>query len=173
VENFLGGVMVDYYVSMNLDAIALLNDAVGGVTVNITHDFSQVDPSIPMGTYTLKGDQARVFVQTRWNVGDELNLSRIERQREYMTNYISAFREKVHSSSTQYVLDSYNQVAPYLVSDLPVSTLTGMVERYIDYPLTGILSLEGENRLGEEFYEFYPDEEKLEDLILELFYAPK
>lgn len=173
VENFLGGVMVDYYVSMNLDAIGLLNDAVGGVTVNITHDFSQVDPSIPMGTYTLKGDQARTFVQTRWNVGDQLNLSRMERQREYMTNYVSAFREKVHASNTQYVIETYDQVAPYLVSDLPISTLTGMVERYIDYSLTGILSLEGENRLGEEFYEFYPDEEKLEDLILELFYAPK
>lgn len=173
VENFLGGVQIDYYVSMNLDAIGLLNDAVGGVTVNVVDDFSQVDTSIPMGTYTLKGDQARVFVQSRWYVGDELNLSRIRRQQEYMDNYVSQFKETVHSSSVDYVLDTYNQVAPYLVSDLPVSTLTGMVERYIDYPLTGVLSLEGENRLGEEYYEFYADEEKLEDLVLELFYAPK
>ena len=33
--------------------------------------------------------------------------------------------------------------------------------------------MEGENKLGEEYYEFYADEEKLDALILQLFYAPK
>jgi len=173
VSNFLGGVNIDYYVSMNLDAIGLLNDAVGGVTVTVRDDFSNVDPSIGKGTITLRGEQARSFVQTRWNVGDELNLSRIERQKEYMNNFVRAFKDTVKSSNADYVLDTYNSVAPYLVSDLPVSTLTGMVERYIDYPLTGILSLEGENKLGEDLYEFYADEDYLEDLCLEVFYAPK
>ena len=64
-------------------------------------------------------------------------------------------------------------MAPYLVSDLPVSTLTGMVERYLDYPLSAIHSLKGENRLNNNYYEFYVDEEHLEELRLELFYAPK
>ena len=173
VSNLLGGVAIDYYVSMNVEAIAPLNDAVGGVTVNVVHDFSQVDATIPKGVVTLKGDQARAFVQSRWYVGDELNLSRIERQKEYMNSFVSAFKETVKNSDTGFVVDTYNEVAPYLVSDLPISTLTSMVERYIDYSLTGILSLEGENRLGEEIYEFYADEDKLEDLRLELFYAPK
>ena len=173
VSNFLGGVNIDYYVSMNLDAIGLMNDAVGGVTVTVRHDFSAVDPTIGMGTVTLRGDQARKFVQSRWYVGDELNLSRIERQQEYMNNFVRAFKETVKKSDAGFVLNTYNEVAPYLLSDLPVSTLTGMVERYIDYPLAGILSLEGENVLGEELYEFYADEEALEDLCLEVFYAPK
>jgi len=121
----------------------------------------------------LKGDQARSFVQSRGNVGDELNLSRIERQKEYMNGFISAFKETVKNSDSGFVVDTYNEVAPYLVSDLPISTLTSLVERYIDYPLSDIISLEGENHLGEELYEFYADEEKLEDLRLKLFYAPK
>lgn len=172
VSNFLGGVNIDYYVSMNMDAIAMLNDAVGGVTVNVVHDFSKVDASIPMGLVKLQGNQARVFVQTRWNVGDELNLSRIERQKEYMDNFVTAFRETVRTSGSGYILETYNEVAPYLLSDLPVSTLIGMVERYIDYRMDGVISLEGENRLG-EIYEFYADEEKLEELCLQVFYAPK
>jgi len=90
-----------------------------------------------------------------------------------MNNYVTAFKETVKSSDTQFVLETYNEVAPYLVSDLPVNTLTGMVERYIDYPLSSVISLEGENKLGEEYYEFYADEEKLEELILRLLYAPK
>lgn len=173
VSNFLGGVNIDYYVAMNLDAIALLNDAVGGVTVTVRDDFSEVDPTIKLGTITLRGDQARSFVQTRWYVGDELNLSRIERQKEYMNNFVRAFKDTVKESDASYILTTYDEVAPYLVSDLPVSTLTGMVERYIDYPMTGVLSLEGENKLGEDLYEFYADEEKLEELCLQVFYAPK
>ena len=64
-------------------------------------------------------------------------------------------------------------VAPYLVSDLPVNSLSSMVERYENHRMGDILTVEGENVLGSEFYEFYPDEEKLEELILELFYDPK
>ncbi|MBQ6718944.1 MAG: LCP family protein [Oscillospiraceae bacterium] len=173
VSAFLGGVNIDYYISMRVDAVAMLNDAVGGVTVNVEEDFSEADISLPKGTVTLRGDQARAFVQSRQNVGDELNLSRIERQKQYMNGFADAFRESAKSGDSSFVLDTYNEIAPYLVSDLPVSNLTSMVERYIDYPLSRIISLEGENRLGEEFYEFYADEEKLEELRLNLFYAPK
>ena len=173
VSNFLGGVNIDYYIAMNVDAIAMLNDAVGGVTVNVTEDFSQVSTPIPMGTVTLMGDQARSFVQSRKDVGDELNLSRVERQKQYMDGFVTSFKKTMETSDISFVLDTYNMVAPYLLSDLPVSTLTGMVERYMDYPLTGVLSLEGENKRGKEFMEFYADEDKLEDLRLELFYAPK
>ena len=44
--NFIHGMTIDYYVAMNMDAIPILNDAVGGVTVNVVDDFSKVDPSI-------------------------------------------------------------------------------------------------------------------------------
>ena len=67
---------------MNMDAIATMNDAVGGVKVTVTEDFSKVDPTIPMGEAILRGQQAINYVRTRKNVGDQLNLSRIERQKE-------------------------------------------------------------------------------------------
>ena len=49
----------------------------------------------------------------------------------------------------------------------------GMLERYEGYTLNEIVTPEGENVMGEEYYEFYPEEEKLDELILRLFYAPK
>jgi len=172
VSNFLYGVTIDYYIAMNMDAVAILNDAVGGVTVNVQDDFSQVNASIPKGMVTLKGEQARLFVQSRSGVGDHLNLSRIERQKEYMEKFAEAFRAKAEQSDS-FVLKTYDSVAPYLVSDLSVNTLSMLIEQYQDYPIVEVLSLEGENVLGEEFYEFYADEEKLEELILRLLYAPK
>ena len=172
VSNLLYGINIDHYVAMNMDAVALLNDAVGGVTVNVWDDFSSIDPTITQGVVTLRGQQARRFVQARGGVGDSLNLSRMERQTEDMEKFAEAFRTALDSSE-EFVLTTYEEVAPYLVSDLPVNTLTGMVSRYEDYPITQMRSLEGENVLGESYYEFYPQEEALEALILNLFYAPK
>lgn len=172
VSNFLYGIRLDYYIAMNMDAVAILNDAVGGVTVEVWDDFSQVDDTIPMGTTTLKGKQALSFVQSRGGVGDQLNSSRMERQKAYMGHFVEAFGKKSQESES-FLLKTYNTVAPYLVSDLPVNTLTAMMERFAGYEMTEIVSVAGENRLGEQFYEFYADEAALEDLILELFYAPK
>ena len=39
--------------------------------------------------------------------------------------------------------------------------------------LTDIITPEGENVRGEEYMEYYLNEEALETLILQLFYAPK
>ena len=172
VSDFLNGITIDYYVAMNMDAVTILNDAVGGVTVNVQDDFSMVDPAIENGPFTLRGEQALTFVQTRWYIGDGLNLTRMERQKEYMENFLRVFTGKLKGDK-DFVLSTYEVVAPYLVSDLPVNSLSSMVERYENHRMGDILTVEGENVLGSEFYEFYPDEEKLEELILELFYDPK
>lgn len=172
VSNLLYGIKLDYYVAMNMDAVAILNDAVGGVTVQVQDDFSGVDSSLPMGIATLTGEQALSFVQSRGNVGDELNLSRMERQKEYMKGFAAAFESRMEASDS-FLLKTYNAAAPYLVSDLPVSTLTAMMERYAGFSLADTISLPGENKLGREYYEFYPDAEALETLVMKLFYAPK
>ena len=172
VSNFLYGIPLDYYIAMNMDAVTILNDAVDGVTVQVRDDFSRIDASIPMGITTLKGKQALSFVQGRSGIGDELNLSRIERQKEYINRFVEAFRAKMTGSDT-FLLKTYDAVAPYLVSDLPLNTLSAMLTRCEGFTVGDTISLSGENRLGQEYYEFYPDEAALEELVLELFYAPK
>lgn len=171
VSNFLYGVKIDYYASFNMDAITLINDAVGGVTVTVTDDFSDVDPTITKGEITLKGEQAINFVRTRKGVGDQKNISRIERQKEYMEGFLDSFGEKADDES--FFLSAYDEIKPYVVTDCSATVLSGIVSRYGDYKLGEVLSPEGENVLGGEFYEFHADEEALDELILELFYAEK
>ena len=172
VSNFLYGITIDHYVAMNMDAIAILNDAVGGVTVNITDDFSQVDTSIGQGEVKLMGQQAINYVRTRKDVGDQLNLSRIERHKAYIDGFVEAFREK-QERDTQFIADAYEEAAPYLVTDCSVNVITGMIDRYGDYTIGEVVSPEGENVMGQQYFEFYVDEEKLDEVILRLFYAPK
>lgn len=173
VSDLLYGIDIDYYVSMNLDAVALLNDAVGGVTVEVTEDFSQVDPTIGMGTVTLTGEQAIRFVQTRRDVGDQLNLSRMERQEQYVEGFTEALRQTREQEGTSWFTELYGEAAPYLVTDCSTAVISSLLDRCGDYQLVGTVTPQGENVLGEEYYEFYLDEEALDELILSLFYAPK
>lgn len=172
VSDFLNGIKIDYYVAMHMDAISILNDAVGGVTVTVTEDFSRVDPAIGMGEVTLMGEQAITYVRTRKDIGDQLNLSRIQRQENYIDGFVESFRRK-QAADPEFLVDTYDAVAPYLVTDCALNVISGMIERYGDYKIGEVVTPEGENVLGEEYYEFYVDEEKLEELILRLFYAPK
>lgn len=172
VSDFLSGLTVDYYLSMNMDAIAILNDAVGGVTVNVVDDFSNVDSTIPMGEVTLSGEQALSYVQTRKDVSDQLNVSRMERHKEYMENFVTAFSSKVKESDT-FVLETYNEIAPYIVSDCSVNSMSEMLNRYADYTLRDVVTPVGESVLTEQYVEFYVDEAELKKLILNMFYTKK
>ena len=172
VADLLSGAVIDYYVAMNMDAIGLLNDAVGGVTVTVTDDFSAVDNSIPMGTVTLNAEQARSYVQIRKDIGDQLNISRMERHQDYIDGFMRAFEAKMDGNDS-FVLSTYEEISPYLVTDCSVNTLTTLVSRFSDYELQEIVTPEGENILTKEYFEFHLDEEKLDELVLRLFYAPK
>ena len=170
--NFMHGLTIDYYVSMHMDAIPILNDAVGGVTVNVVDDFSKVNPTITMGELTLTGDQVIDFVRTRKDVGDQKNVTRMERQKEYVQSFMAALYQKEHEN-INFLVEEYDVVAPYLVSDCPINTLSAMVSRYVDYEIKEVVTPEGENVIGDDHYEFYVDAEKLDELIVRLFYAPK
>lgn len=172
VSDLLYGIQLDYYVSMNMDAIPILNDAVGGVTVNVTEDFSAVDPTIQMGRMTLMGDQSIHFVRTRKDVGDQLNLSRIQRQREYVDGFVEAFTAARETNSTL-IPDVYDQVSDYLVTNLSMNALSGLIDRYSHYPIVEVVTPEGENVLGEEYFEFYINAQSLDEIVLRLFYTEK
>ena len=172
VSNLLYGLEIDHYFALNMDAIGILNDAVGGVTVNITDDFSPVDPTMVKGLYTLRGEQARTFVQSRMIIGDGLNLSRMRRQEDYMRGFVSALMEKLEEDDSV-ILQAYEDIADYTVTDCSAAVLSRLAKNFEGYTLGEMYSIKGENREGEIYMEFYPDEEALDALILELFYAPK
>ena len=171
VSDLFYGIHIDYYIAMNMDAITILNDSVGGVTVRVTEDFSKVDPTIKKGEMTLMGQQAMNYVRTRKDVGDQLNLSRMERQKDYIEGFLNALKEK-NQKSKNFLTSVYDGVEDYLVSDCPVGSIGGLVERYSTYDLVRIVSPKGENVMGEKYVEYYVDEADLDALILDTFYAP-
>lgn len=172
VSEFLYGIEINYYAAMNMDAIPIINDGVGGVTVTVTEDFSALDPTIQMGEMTLRGEQAITFVRSRKDVGDQQNSSRILRHQAYLDGFLEAARAK-QKEGLSFVLEVYEQAKPYVVTNCSANAISGMLDRYGDFEVKDVLTLAGESVRGEEYMEFYADEEKLDDMILSLFYEPK
>ena len=172
IEAFLNNIVIDHYVAVNMDGIPIVNDAVGGVEVTITDDFSKIDSSLKKGPMTLWGQQALTYVQTRKDVGNQLNISRMERHREYMDGLLRAVTDKI-SADDDFAAQLYEQVSDYIVTDCSVNVISGLLKRGAAYQLGEIVSPEGKNVLTEAYYEFYVNEESLNALILRLFYAPK
>ena len=172
VSNYLYGIQIDYYVTLRMDAITRLNDLVGGVKVNVTDDFSAIDPSIPMGETVLTGEQAITYVRTRQGLGDQLNVTRMARQREYMVGFLKALRDSISDSAT-FALDAYEKTKEYVVTDCTTSGLTALVNRLVGYELEDVVSIEGQNVAGEQFMEYHVTQEDLDKVVLKYLYAPK
>lgn len=172
VENLLYGVGIDHYVSLTMDGVALLNDLVGGVTVEVLDDFSSIDDSLVQGeTVTLKGQQALTYVRSRGGLEDSSNLHRMERQRQYL----AALQQQLKAAVQQedgFTLDALLQLNEYMVSDYTVNQLSELGDSLATYQVSDILTTQGEAQPGEEFMEFTVDEAALQQLVMDVFYEP-
>ena len=172
VSDLLYGIEIDHYVALTMDAVKILNDAVGGVTVEVLDDFSAVDPDITYGYYTLYGDEALTFVRARKNIGEHLNINRMDRQAEYMECFYDALKTTLEENP-EFAVDTYEELESYMVTDCSVTTMAAMLDRYNRYEMGEFIVPEGENREGEKYMEFYLEEEAFQQMVLENFYAEK
>lgn len=168
VSNFLGGVKIDHYMTFTMDSVALVNDMVGGVTVLIEDDFSEMDPSLVQGQeITLKGEQALHFVRGRTNVADGTNLNRMARQRQYMMGLY----EKIMAAAAQneaFPEKLVKKLADAFDTDLSVYQLDSLFDTLLECKMGEILTIEGENVRG-EFMEFYADPDSVAQAVQTLF----
>ncbi len=173
VEALFNGIKVNHYLSMTMDAVPVSCDFIGGVEVTVLDDFTGIDDTLIKGeTVTLTGEQALRYVRTRYGLEDNTNSSRMVRQRQY----IEAFYEKVRANieaDEEFLVKLIEAMEDYVVYDSTDQRMMSLAERIDEYEFLGIREIEGESRVGEEFLEFYPDEEALWDILIDLFYIPQ
>ena len=172
VSRLLLGTDIDYYMALNLDGISVLNDFVGGVEVTLKDDFSIYDPEMTAGTtLTLRGIQAQYYTRSRYYINDGTNEYRMERQQDYIQK-LSDKLYPILRKDRNYVISLYDELEPYLVTDLKKGRLVNLTWGSRNYPLT-IDTLPGEHIEGEGgFIEYWVDEGQVQDLILSIFYEP-
>ncbi len=173
VSNLLQGININHYVSVTMDAVPVFNDLVGGVTVEVLDDFTGIDDTLIQGEkVTLTGEHALVYVRNRYGMEDSTNSHRMIRQKQYIEELYRLTREKADEDEN-FVLTAWKELSEYTVSDCYEQDLLGIYEKVSEYEFLGTEQIEGESVVGERFMEFYPDEDKLKGLVMELFYIPK
>lgn len=169
VSNFLGGVKIDHYMTFTMDSVAIVNDMVGGVTVMVEDDFSQMDPSLVQGQeITLKGEQALHFVRGRMGVADGTNLNRMARQRQYMMGLFGKVMEKA-SEDERFPENLVKKLGDAFDTDLSLNQLQELFEVLKGCTMDDILTIEGETVKG-EFMEFYADPDSVKKAVEQLFF---
>lgn len=173
VSSLFYGAKIDRYASVTMDAVPVLNDMVSGVTVEVLDDFTGIDDALVKGsTVTLMGEQSLTYVRTRYGLEDSTNEHRMKRQQQYLR----ALYEKTKETAAQdesFIPTATLKLSDYMASNCTVNQLEDIFGKISSYDFNGIVNIEGESRKGEEFIEFYPDEESLKNLAVVLFYTPE
>lgn len=174
VANLLGNPQIDGYAMVNMSAIQVVNDMVGGVTVTIEDDFSDVDPTLKKGeTVTLMGEQAEHYVRNRKEVADGTNQNRMSRQATYEEAFKPAFREKCNEDS-KFPLQVYHTLEEYMTTNISAKKFCRLAILMSDEIPDEKVSITGTYGFDEdEWQTFTPDKDSLQEAILELFYQKK
>lgn len=165
VSSLLFDAPIDHYIQIPMTAIGVLNDLVGGVPVTMEEDLTTVDPAFAEGTTVwLDGEQAEKFVRARMGLENDTNLARMKRQRQYLDSFQKRAREAFNSDS-EFMVKLLEKLSEFLQSDLTAQQLSDLVTRLDNSEISPIRYAEGELKLGEQYYEFYPAKSSLWDMV--------
>ena len=173
LQRYLYGMPINAYAAIDYDAIAILNDAVGGVEVNVLEDLSsgRYAELVEGKNVTLFGDMAEYYCRTRDSYSVDANNYRMARQKQYLMAFMQKALELVRAD-LGISLELYNTAKPYMITDIGVNEVTYLATTVTGYGIEtdAIKSIPGEVVLEEDHAAFYADETALYELILNTFY---
>ena len=164
---------IDGYLSINMGGIPALNDAVGGVTVEVLQDLSYPDAGVELTageTVTLTGTEAYYYMRGRDIDEFDSASDRLRRQEQYIGAFFRQLKNTVGSDILA-MLDIYSAVEDYLVTDLDVAEVLGELAGY-EYSDDNLYTTPGETVVDDAglHEEFHLDEDAFYELCLEVFY---
>lgn len=172
VSGLLYGIEIDHYLSLTMDGVVMLNDLAGGVTLEVMDDLTGLDPALKQGeTVTLRGRQALTYVQARRGLDNPSNIHRMERQRQYLEALQGQLLSR-KDASEDFTMSTLLKLNEYMVSDCSVEQLSDLADTLEEVGVTEYRTLEGKSVEGEKYMEYYMDEVKARELVMELFYEP-
>lgn len=170
VSRLLYGIPIEGYCALNMNAMPVLADAVGGVEVTVPDDsLSDVDPSFVQGSkVTVTGENAETFLRYRDIGQTQSALRRTERQKIFLTAFAEKAREKT-AEDAGFVTKLYSQLQAYMVTSLDAGQFLDLSGA--SYEEGTMRDLPGEGRQGENYDEYIVDDSRLYPMILEMFYT--
>lgn len=175
VSKMLGGLPIDGYYALKMDAMPLLNHEVGGVTVTLEDDMTKLDPAMKKGTtLTLTDRQAELLMQSRYTMEDDRNTQRMRRQQIFLKAFMKKIK-KQNAGNVNATVKLYDRLRPYATTDIKMNDLTALLKDMQGYTDKGIITIDGTSKIGEKLHdgkkhwEFYMDEDSLETSMKQLY----
>lgn len=178
MSRVLYSVPIQKYFVLDLDGIAPLNDAIGGVTVSSLYDFNDI--GIKKGdTVEIHGDMAEKYVRARDMDNIEASLNRVQRQ----VQYVKAYSQQVVPAVMRdfgVVSKLYNTAQSYSKTNISLNSATYIASLLLSKGVTSFdtYTISGEMRAAQDpelpnvvHAELYADEDSIMEAILNTFYT--
>lgn len=172
VSNLFYQLPINGYCSINMLALPIVNDAVGGVTVHMDEDLTLLNPEFTVGSdVLLQGDAAMDFVGGRDITVAQSSLDRIGRQKEYLMSFIPAAKKAVKKDITLPV-ELYQTLSEYMVTDISADEVTYLASEGIQcsFSKDNLHMIDVDVQMGVEYEEYYAKDEELYQMIIDIFY---
>ncbi len=172
VQRLLDGLEIDGYYMVNYNAVPVLNDALGGVTVDIAFDMTSENPAWTKGTtVTLHGKEAEAFVRARKTVGEGTNEERMVRQNEFMRKAIRQMNQKI-SEDSGFADSLLEMLSGISTSNMPTKRLAEELYKAHSYEVMEVSHPDGEYSIGSDgFMEFHMKDGAAVEWVLENLYT--
>lgn len=161
------------YCAINLPAIYILNDTIGGVDVTIPEDFTpEYFQFSPGEAVHLDGRLAYFFIRYRNVNVEESARMRLQRQKQYLFAFVEKAKQEFAGDVTL-PLKLFNAAAPSMVTDLTAEEVVYLASEAAGYTFSeeDLIVLPGVTDCSGEFDEFYVDQNALKQIIINVFYT--
>ncbi|AEF17730.1 MULTISPECIES: LCP family protein [Thermoanaerobacterium] len=97
ISNFLG-IDVNYYISIDMQNISQIVDAVGGVPINVEEDMHTHGANLNKGYQVLDGKKAEEYVRWRYDPMGDIN--RVKRQQQFLLAFLKQLKANKNDVSS-------------------------------------------------------------------------
>lgn len=171
ISRLLYGMTINHFISLDLDGIVAITDAVGGVEVTC---LETIDEFTEGETITLNGEMADDYVRGRRHDIVDADTYRRARQKQYVEAFLTKVMGMVKSDFSV-VPRLWNFATDYMVTDLTVNDATYLATVALrrSFALGEFNTVPGTYAMGERYAEYTVDSDALFELILDTFYTPQ
>lgn len=170
ISTLLYGVPIQGYCALNMDGIPEAVKVLGGVKLTVPDKtLEKVNPRFKEGAeVTITEADAEQFVRYRDTQQSQSAMDRMNRQKVFMEAFVDTAKKQA-ANDTGLVVDLYNGVNPYMVTNMGTDLFAQLLEATYDEK-NKITDIPGEKVDGIDFDEYHINETQLYEFVLQMFY---
>lgn len=171
VSNLLYGLPIQGYCSINMDALPVLTESVGTLTVTVPNSSLQdAYPEFAEGAQvTLTPENTEIFVRYRDIQENQSALARMERQQEFIRAYIEVAKAQ-YTKDSGFATQLYSSLEPYMVTNMGNDEFVKLMQSVAEGETEKGWTIPGESVEGDAYDEYHVDDDALYEKIIETFY---